>query len=83
MKKNIRVWDNLTEIERNKCLSSIAAYYLDERDEQIDIIASNDLLDMFLRDIAPIIYNKAIDDANLVVRSTLEKASFELEVIKK
>ena len=79
----MRTWDILDEAERAKCLSSITAYYLDERDEQIDIIASNNLLDMFLQDIAPVIYNKAIYDASLVVRSTHEKTCFELEVIKK
>lgn len=83
MKKNIRSWDILSDAERAKCLSSITAYYLDERDEEIDIIASNDLLDMFLRDIAPIVYNKAVNDASLVLRNTHEKTYFELELLKK
>lgn len=55
----------LTDEQRKAIKEEIHAYYLDERGEDIGIILQEGLLDMFLEQLAPIIYNKALDDAKL------------------
>lgn len=41
----------------------IKAFYLDERGEEIGIIEQMQLLELFEQKMAPIIYNRALDDA--------------------
>ena len=55
----------LTDEQRKAIKEEIHAYYLDERGEDIGIILQEGLLDLFLEQLAPIIYNKALDDAKL------------------
>ncbi|MGN0167062.1 MAG: DUF2164 domain-containing protein [Acetatifactor sp.] len=55
----------LTDEQRKAIKEKIHAYYLDERGEDIGIILQEGLLDLFLEQLAPIIYNKALDDAKV------------------
>lgn len=55
----------LTNEQRKAIKEEIHAYYLDERGEDIGIILQEGLLDLFLEQLAPIIYNKALDDAKI------------------
>lgn len=53
----------VTDEQKKQILEAIHAYYLDERDEDIGILHQEGLYDLFMEEIAPIIYNKALDDA--------------------
>ena len=53
----------LSDKQKEKLNDEIKAFYLDERGEEIGIIQQMQLLDLFERKMAPIIYNKALDDA--------------------
>ena len=55
----------LSDIQREKLQDEIKAFYLDERGEEIGIIAQMQVLELFEQKMAPIIYNKALDDAKL------------------
>ena len=55
----------LSEEQKKALREAIHAYYLDQRDEDIGIILQEGLLDLFLEELAPIVYNKALDDAKL------------------
>lgn len=78
-----RGFDILTKEERNKAIEDIIAFYVTERNEEMDIIGANDILDTFLQDIAPTIYNKAIDDAKNLFKKQSEDTDFELGVLKR
>lgn len=52
----------LTEEQKKKLKEEIAAFYLDERGEEIGMIEQIQLTDLFLESLAPIVYNKALDD---------------------
>ncbi len=78
-----RGFDILTKEERNKAIEDIIAFYVTERNEEMDIIGANDILDSFLQDIAPTIYNKAIDDAKNLFKKQSEDTDFELGVLKR
>ena len=53
----------LSDSQREKLMDEIKAFYLDERDEEIGIIAQMQILEFFEEKLAPIIYNRALDDA--------------------
>lgn len=53
----------LSDSQKEKLKAEIRAFYLDERGEEIGMIEQMQLLELFERNLAPIIYNKALDDA--------------------
>lgn len=55
----------LSDLQREKLNSEIKAFYLDERGEEIGMIEQLQLLELFEQKLAPVIYNKALDDAKL------------------
>ena len=50
-------------MQKERLNAEIKAFYLDERGEEIGMIEQMQLLDLFERKMAPVIYNKALDDA--------------------
>ena len=62
----------LTDEQKKKIMEEIHAYYLDERGEDIGFIHQQGLYDLFLQTLAPIIYNKALDDAKYWMTRRLE-----------
>ena len=48
--------------EKKKILEEISAFYLDVRGEEIGIIERQQILELFLENLAPLVYNKALDD---------------------
>lgn len=53
----------LNDKEKKKLCDEIAAFYLEERGDEIGIIEQQQILELFLNNLAPVIYNKALDDA--------------------
>ena len=53
----------LSDAQKKKLNDEIKAFYLDERGEEIGIIEQMQLLELFEQKMAPIIYNRALDDA--------------------
>ncbi|MCI9176337.1 MAG: DUF2164 domain-containing protein [Lachnospiraceae bacterium] len=53
----------LSELQKKKLNEEIKAFYLDQRGEEIGMIEQMQLLELFEEHLAPIIYNKALDDA--------------------
>ena len=53
----------LSDAQKKKLNDEIKAFYLDERGAEIGLIEQMQLLELFEQKMAPIIYNKALDDA--------------------
>ena len=53
----------LSDVQKEKLNAEIKAFYIAERGEEIGMIELIQLLDLFEEKMAPIIYNKALDDA--------------------
>ena len=53
----------LSDAQKKQLSDAIQAFYLDERGEEIGMIEQMQLLELFEQKMAPIIYNKALDDA--------------------
>ena len=83
MKTIKKEFDILTKEEREQAIKDIISYYLDERDENMDIIGASGILDAFLQDIAPKVYNRAIDEVKQLLKKQTEEADFEIGLLKK
>ena len=55
----------LSDSQREKLNEENKAFYLDERGEEIGMIEQMQLLELFEQKMAPIVYNKALDDARV------------------
>ena len=61
-RKNINTIIQLTEDQKKSILKEIKEFYSDLRGEEIGIIEQQQLMELFLTHLAPIVYNKALDD---------------------
>ena len=53
----------LSDEQKKQIASEIRAFYLDVRGEEIGMIEEQQIIDLFCEHLAPIIYNKALDDS--------------------
>ena len=53
----------LSDNEKKKITEEIIRFYRDVCDEEIGVIKQQQLLELFLDELAPVVYNKALDDA--------------------
>lgn len=53
----------LSDEQKKQIAGEIKAFYLDVRGEEIGIIEEQQILELFCEYLAPIVYNKALDDA--------------------
>lgn len=63
MRRNSLASIKLNEEQKKKIKEEITAFYLDVRGEKIGIIEQRQMLELFMEHLAPIVYNKALDDA--------------------
>ena len=62
----------LSDRQREKLSEEIRAFYLDQRGEEIGMIEQMQLVELFEEKLAPIVYNRALDDARLWYTQALE-----------
>lgn len=55
----------LSDRQKEKMQEEIKAFYLDVRGEEIGMIEQMHLMELFEEKLAPIVYNRALDDAKL------------------
>ena len=63
MRRNLNEVIRLSDRQKERLIREIRAFYLDVRGEEIGIIEERQLLDLFCEHLAPIVYNKALDDS--------------------
>jgi uncharacterized protein (DUF2164 family) len=61
----------LSDDARKRSIASIKRYFLEELDQDIGELKAGLVVDFFLKEIAPTIYNGAIADAQTYVRDRL------------
>ena len=76
-RKNLNQIVKLNDAQKKQILSEIKAFYLDVRGEEIGMIEEQQILDLFCEHLAPMIYNKALDDAQYWFRQQMENLSAE------
>ncbi len=63
MRRNLNEVIRLSDRQKERLIREIRAFYLDVRGEEIGIIEERQLLDLFCEHLAPVVYNKALDDS--------------------
>lgn len=82
MTKIKRKWDLLSDNFRKNTINNIIMYFKNERNENIWIIAAEEILDFFMKEISETIYNKWINDATKVVNESFKDLQVNLDVLK-
>lgn len=62
-KRDLKAQIKLSDTQREKLNEEIRAFYLDQRGEEIGMIEQMQLVELFEEKLAPVIYNRALDDA--------------------
>ena len=63
MSKRTPIWDTLTDAERQRCTNTIIGFFSKEWDQEIGIIAAEELLDNTMESAFASIYNRGVADA--------------------
>ncbi len=76
-----RKWDVLAKEKRESLIKEIITYFKLEQNQEIGILAAEDILDFFLQAFGEEIYNKAIDDSKKTVREGFENLEVDLDLL--
>ncbi len=73
----------LTKEQQRQLIQRIQAYFLEERDEEIGIIAAERWLEFAAEEIGVYYYNRAIADARRLVQRQMEGLETELFILER
>jgi uncharacterized protein (DUF2164 family) len=76
-----RSWDPLAEEKRKAAIEAIIRFFSTERDEQIGVIAAEDLLEMLLQNVASEIYNRGVEDARRAIKERMESVDIDIDAL--
>lgn len=71
----------LTDEQKQNCLQALVTYFNQERDEKIGLVAAEKILDFILQETGEHIYNKAIFDAQKLLKKRFEDLDLDLELL--
>lgn len=74
-----RKWDRLTDEQRTAAKEDLIYFFESERDEQIGVIAADQLLDFFLEHVGKNLYNKGVEDAKKALEQRLEEVKYDFD----
>ena len=69
--------------EKEIMVSKIQQYFELERSEEIGHLAAENLLDFFIKEIGPLVYNQAIDEAQKLVTMNMLRLDEDMYALKK
>lgn len=67
--------------EKQKLINEIQCFFEEERDEEIGIIAGEEVLDFFIDLIGNKMYNKGLDDARLWFSKRIEDLELDYDLL--
>jgi len=76
-----RKWDLLSKERRETLIKEVIDYFKTEKDQELGVIAAEDILDFFLEALGKDIYNKAIDDSKVVIKQSFESLEIDLDLL--
>jgi len=81
MTKTPRKWDILSKARKEELLREISIYFKEEFDQEIGILATEELLDFFLDNLGKDIYEKAVKDSRAVIKQNLDNLEVDLDLL--
>ena len=73
----------LSDEQKRQLCAEIKAFYLEERGEEIGMIEERQIMDLFCERLAPIIYNRALDDALRWMKGQMENIEVDYTLLYK
>jgi len=73
----------LPKEDKTEIIKSVQTYFEQERSESIGDLGAEQLIDFFMKELGPYIYNKAIDDARLLIKERINQIEDELYTLEK
>lgn len=73
----------LKTYEKEKIIEALKSYFYDERSEELGMIGAENLYAFILKEIGPLIYNRALNDASMVLERQMDSLIEEMLVLKK
>lgn len=81
MTKTPRKWNVLSKTRKEELIREISTYFKKEFDQEIGILATEDLLDFFLDNLGKDIYDKAIKDSKTIIKQNLDNLEIDLDLL--
>jgi uncharacterized protein (DUF2164 family) len=75
-----RDWDVLSDARRRLVIDEIIAYFAEERNEKIGVVAAGNILDFFLQVVGNSVYNKALDDLKPLLEKNLGDTLLDVDI---
>ncbi|RXZ83721.1 DUF2164 domain-containing protein [Paenibacillaceae bacterium] len=75
--------NKLPREQKEALIERIQSYFVEERSEEIGVLAAELLLDFMLKELEPVIYNSAIRDALAAVSDKMLSLEDELHTLEK
>lgn len=75
--------DLLTPEQRKVMINKIIDYFAVKRDQQLGMIAAEDILDEFLEIAGNDLYNKGVIETKKLVQDQLQSLNFEIDLLLK
>ena len=83
MNQKAKPWDLITREERQYAIDKIMTFFAEERDEEIGVIAAEEVLDMFLELLGPQLHNASLNDAKDWFKGKLADIEVGYDLLKK
>lgn len=76
-----RDWDPLSKERRAGLLREVITYFRSAHDQEIGMLAAEEILDFFLQTLGSDLYKKAINDTKMVIRQNAENLEVDLDLL--
>ena len=76
-----REWDLLSKERRALLIRETIGYFKKSQDQDIGILAAEDILDFYLQALGADLYKKALNDAKAVIRQNAENLEVDLDLL--
>jgi len=81
MKDIKRKRDLLSKEKRKTCIDEIITFFKQKRNEELGIIAAEDILDFFLQNTGEDIYNKGVEDSKNLLKKRFDDLEVDLDLL--
>ena len=78
-----RKGDLLSKEKKRAVINEIITFFKTERQEDIGIVAAEEILDFFLENTGLELYNKGVEDARDFLKNRLEDLELDMEILLK
>ena len=78
----IRKWDLVNKETQDKCINEVITRIEEIGDDQVGLIAAQDIIDIVTENFGPEIYNKAILDAKKLFEDRAKDMETEIDLLQ-